>query len=40
MNIIVSNSLDVPLYIQIKEQIKEAILNSYHPFETLQTMSM
>ena len=26
MNIIVSNSLDVPLYIQIKEQIKEAIL--------------
>ena len=26
MNIIVSNSLDVPLYIQIKEQINEAIL--------------
>ena len=26
MNIIVSNSADVPLYMQIKEQIKEAIL--------------
>ena len=26
MNIIVSNSSDVPLYMQIKEQIKDAIL--------------
>lgn len=26
MNIIVSNSADVPLYMQIKEQIKEAYL--------------
>lgn len=26
MNIIVSNSSDVPLYMQIKEQIKEAVL--------------
>lgn len=26
MNVIVSNSSDVPLYMQIKEQIKDAIL--------------
>lgn len=28
MNIIVSNSSDVPLYMQIKEQLKDAILKS------------
>lgn len=26
MNVVVSNSSDVPLYVQIKEQIKDAIL--------------
>ena len=44
MNVIVSNSSDVPLYMQIKEQIKDAILKGeledgeLLPFGTLQTI--
>ena len=45
MNVIVSNSSDVPLYVQIKEQIKDAILKGeledgelFRRFVVLQTM--
>ena len=45
MNVVVSNSSDVPLYVQIKEQIKDAILKGeledgelYLPFGVSQTM--